>query len=191
MYSGLNDTELLDLLKADDEAAFAELYNRYWKLLFVTANNILQNYTSAQDVVQDVFASLWQRRLLLAITSLKPWLLQATRFQVFKAIRAEKLSADFYERLADASKYLIVEEPILFKELQQILQTIIQTLPPDQQAIFKMSREENLTYREIAEKMGISVKTVEKKISRSLRDIHTGLDKSSISILLIAWLVNR
>ncbi len=61
-YSVLDDFELLRLFYEEDEDAFAEIYNRYWKVFFYTANNIIQNRDVAQDVVQEVFITFWQRR---------------------------------------------------------------------------------------------------------------------------------
>lgn len=91
------DDQLLSLLHTNNESAYTEIFNRYWKAMFVTANNILQNKDAAQDIVQEVFTSLWQRRHETDISSLKSYLYQATRFQVFKAIRAEKMILRFIQ----------------------------------------------------------------------------------------------
>jgi RNA polymerase sigma-70 factor (ECF subfamily) len=88
--SSHTDDQLLYLLRNSDDAAFAEIYNRYWKPLYLSANNVLQVKDAAQDAVQEVFISLWKRRDIVHIDSLPSYLHQAVRFQVFKAIRAEK-----------------------------------------------------------------------------------------------------
>lgn len=185
-YRDHNDHELLQLLVADDRGAFAELYRRHWKPLFVTAASILQNHSIAGDIVQEVFISVWQRRLELKVRSPSAYLQQAVRFQVFKAIRAGKTDADFQKRLSEVSRDILADDPLLFKELQRLLEAVIRSLPEDQRTIFRMNRDENLTYKEIAGRLGISVKTVEKKMSRSLRHLRSGLDDIAPLLVLLA-----
>jgi RNA polymerase sigma-70 factor (family 1) len=177
------DEQLVFLLSENDESAFSEIYERYWKLLYVTAYNILQQRDASKDLVQDVFLSLWQRRSVVQIESLKGWLLQAVRFQVLKAIRAEKASTDFYKRLSLVSQSFQTEDPLLFKELQETMQDTMRLLPDDQQIIFKLNREESKTYSQIAIEKNISIKTVEKKISLVLRHLRGGLDKALSHLL--------
>ncbi|HYH56379.1 MAG TPA: RNA polymerase sigma-70 factor, partial [Anseongella sp.] len=175
-YEDHTDKELLRLMSTDDEAAFTELYGRYWKTLFLTARSILHDGPLAEDIVQEVFISIWRRRGELDIGSPRAYLQQATRFRVLKAIRAGKADADFYNRLSQVSRDILSDNPVLFKELQHLLQALMNSLPEDQQTIFRMNRDEDFTYKEIAGKLGISVKTVEKKMSRSLSQIRSGLD---------------
>ena len=113
-YSALDDFELLQFLKKDDEHAYTEIYNRYWKLLFYTAYNVIQTKTEVQDAIQEVFIALWQRRKEAVIQNLKPYLLQATRFQVLKAIRVQKTDELFYSRLAAVTADIVYENPMLF-----------------------------------------------------------------------------
>ena len=186
-YSRLDDTELLRLLYEDDENAFAEIYNRYWKLLFYTAHNILQNQSVAQDAVQEVFIAFWQRRKEANVQSLKAYLQQATRFQVLKAIRDQKADERFYCRLADVTTDMVYENPLLFKEQEALLRQILENLPEDCRYIFKLSREEHLTYKQIAGQLNISEKTVEKKMSICLKHIRQALQQNmglSVSLLL-------
>jgi len=184
-YTLQNDTGLLVLMKQGDEAAFTELYNRHWKPLYVSARNILRTPEAAKDVVQEVFTSLWQNRASLDIRYPKAYLQQAVRFQVLKAIRSDKVSADFYHRLTEASSEMITENHLLFKEFQHTVAELIQSLPEDCRQAFLLSRDQQLSYNQIAERLHVSVKTVEKKMSRSLRYLRIGLDKSSISLYFL------
>ncbi|MBO9204163.1 sigma-70 family RNA polymerase sigma factor [Niastella sp. MAH-29] len=173
------------MLSQNDELAFAEIYNRYWKLLYSSAHKILQVKDAAQDAVQEVFISLWKRRTDLHIEVLQSYLYQAVRFQVFKAIRAEKTDQDFFNRLALITKDILIEDPVLFKEVETTYQQLIHTLPPDEQEIFLLHRDSGLTYKQIAEQKNISVKTVEKKMSRSLRELRFGLDDALLVLIMI------
>lgn len=174
-YAGLSDNRLLQLCSEDDELAFTEIFNRYWKFLFRVANNILQNPDVAQDVVQEVFINLWQRKKETPIESPTAYLKQATRFQVLKAIRDKKTDDQFLKRLASVTVEVLQENPLLFKEQQKLLNRLIDLLPADCKEAFRLSRDENLTYRQIARKLNISEKTVEKRISKSLKYIRNGI----------------
>jgi len=189
-YLSLEDQQLLELLRQEDEDAFSQVFNRYWKLVFVTANNILQNQTVAQDIVQDVFASLWVRKTEVQIQNLKAYLQQAARFQVLKAIREQKADDQFYKRLADTSTEIFYDNPLLFKEQEALLHKILAGLPDDCLQIFKLNREEQLTYKQIAAQLDISEKTVEKKMSISLKHIRQALQQNmGISIgLMVSFL---
>ncbi|OQP57448.1 hypothetical protein A4R26_24605 [Niastella populi] len=178
------DDQLLKRLYQNDEGAFAEIYNRYWKPLYTSAHNILQVREAAQDAVQEVFISLWKRRQDLQVDVLQSYLHQAVRFQVFKAVRAGKTDQDFFNRLSLISKDILIEDPVLFKELESIYQQLIQSLPPDEQEIFLLHRDGGLTYKQIAEQKNISVKTVEKKMSRALKEIRYGMDDAMLVVLV-------
>lgn len=184
-YTPQNDQGLLVLMKEGDMAAFTELYNRHWKPLYVSARNLLRTPEVAKDIVQEVFTSLWQNRASLDIRYLKAYLQQAVRFQVLKAIRSDKASADFYHRLTEASTEIIIENHLLFKELQHTVAELIQSLPEDCRQAFLLSRDQHLSYNQIAERLNVSVKTVEKKMSHSLKYIRIGLGKSTISLYLL------
>jgi RNA polymerase sigma-70 factor (family 1) len=186
------DDQLLKLLYQSDEGAFAEIYNRYWKSLYTSAHNILQVREVAQDAVQEVFISLWKRRQNIQVDVLQPYLHQAVRFQVFKAIRAEKTDQDFFNRLSAISKDILFEDPVLFKELESIYLQLIQSLAPDEQEIFRLHRDGGLTYKQIAEQKNISVKTVEKKMSHALKEIRYGIDDAMmIAFVTSATIMNN
>ncbi|MBT2563121.1 RNA polymerase sigma-70 factor [Pedobacter sp. ISL-68] len=172
----LSDGELVSILKDGDRNAFGEIYNRYWKPLHHSAYNILGDENAASDVLQEVFVSLWHRRGAVEILSLKSYLFQAVRFGVLKSIRQQKTDQLFYTRLAAVTSEIVLENPMLFKEQQHLITQLISQLPEDCRTIFIMSREENLTYKQIANKLDISEKTVEKKMSISLRMIRKGLN---------------
>ncbi|SKA09447.1 RNA polymerase, sigma-24 subunit, RpoE [Chitinophaga eiseniae] len=182
-YNTYTDDQLWRQITLDDQDAFATVYHRYWKVLYLRARNMLSDGDLAQDIVQEVFISLWHRRQEVEILHLKAYLFQAVRFQELKALRNLKSDTNFYERLAHISKDLLQHEPLAFKELDSVLQRVVAAIPEDQRTIFSMSRDEGLTYREIADRMEISVKTVEKKISQALRTIRKGMD-SAFPLLL-------
>lgn len=185
-YSTYRDEQLCVLLWGDDQDAFTEIYQRYWKVLYQRASAMLHDSQLAQDVVQEVFISLWNRRADVRIDNLQAYLHQAVRFQELKSLHRLKSDTTFYDRLASITQDMIDHEPLLYNEMERIVRTLLSKLPEDQRRILSMSREEGLTYRQIAEKLGISIKTVEKKISLSLRAIRKGMDGSFPLILSLA-----
>ncbi|QNR85326.1 RNA polymerase sigma-70 factor [Pedobacter riviphilus] len=179
-----SDAELTELLREGDRGAFTVIYNNYWKLLFQTAYRILNNTIAAEDIVQDIFVSLWNRKNEAVILNLKAYLQQATRFAVYEAIRQKKHDSNFYNRLALITADIITDNPLLFKEQQELLSEIINALPEDCKESFRLSREEGMTYKQIAAVLGISEKTVEKRITKSLKHIRKGLSLSGcLSVL--------
>ncbi|HEV8081559.1 MAG TPA: RNA polymerase sigma-70 factor [Chitinophagaceae bacterium] len=191
LYNIYNDKELFDLLRTEDVTAFTEIYNRYWKKLYVTANAILNDDEAARDIIQNVFISLWERRQSAEIEFPAAYLQQATRFQVFKAIRASKADASFYRRLTDVSATIIFEKPLLFKELLQLLHKILEELPEDQRRAFLLNRNDGLSYREIAAEMNISTKTVEKKISNTLKSLRIGFNEAFVLVGILLTIINK
>ncbi|KQC02502.1 RNA polymerase sigma factor [Pedobacter sp. Hv1] len=179
------DVELISMIKDGDRAAFNKIYNRYWKLLYDSAYKIFQDEDIISDILQEVFISLWQRRDIVEIQNLKAYLYQAVRFATLKAIRTQKTDRKLYDRLAEITTEIFTEDPLIFKEQQYLIQHLLDKLPADCQEIFIMSREESLTYKQIAEVLQISIKTVEKKMTRSLKLIRGGLNiEFCLSIVL-------
>ncbi len=183
-YTNYQDQELVALLQQNDAGAFTELYNRHWKSLYYTALSILQNQEASRDIVQEVFTSLWQRRGAVTIEFPKTYLQQATRFQVFKAIHADKASKAFYERLAGVSADMVIENPLVYKELEHLVRDLLDSLPEDARMAFLLNRDEKLTYAQIAIKMDISVKTVEKKMSQTLKLLRKGLSEAFLFVFM-------
>ena len=175
-YQNIGDEELVKLLKFDDRNAFTEIYNRFWKLLFSTAQNITDNTDSAQDIVQNIFLSLWQRRHVSDISSLKAYLQQATRYAVLQSLREKHCDAQFHQRLSGLTSEIINDDPLLFKEQQELLNDLLKSMPENYSKTYLMNREEGLTYKQIASQLEISEKTVEKRISKSLRHLRRGLN---------------
>src|SRR5688572_5064374 len=98
VYSRLSDDELMALLAGDD-AAFDEIYERYWSLLYRAAFNVLRDEDACMDVIQDVFIWFWEHRSDISFRSVKAYLLVAVKYKVANYIRNGKVRESFYDRI--------------------------------------------------------------------------------------------
>jgi len=179
-YDLLTDGELTDLLKSNDKTAFTEIYNRYWKRLFGIAANKIKDLDEAEEIVQDIFVSLWRRREdLSAIISLSSYLAISVKYRVIKTLEKQSHAqkyADYYEyamSITDNS----TEEWMEFEELKTQLSQFVAELPAKCQLVFKMSRESGFPQKRIAEELGISEKTVEAHLGKALKILRTRLSQ--------------
>lgn len=173
-----SDQELVHLMQSGNEAAFTELYNRYWDKLFAIAAHKLQNLAEAEEVVQDIYLELWNRRAGLQITtSLPAYLSTAVKFKVINilALRHRRLRYQEHAVQVAAAGDLSTEQWLRFGELQSRLTALVNELPDKCRLVFRLSREEGLSHKEIAATIGVAEKTVEAHLSRALRTLRTQL----------------
>lgn len=176
------DTELVALLKNDNHAAFTELYNRYWKLLFYVAFKRLEVYDEAEEVVQDVFTDIWSRRTTLIIhTSFKYYLATATQYQVMNRMAKmnRRLEAVRLSAKNETTDQLPADQRLLFQELEAQINSLVKELPEKCSLVYQLSRHDGLTNKEIAARLDISEKTVENQITKALARIRKGLGRKS------------
>lgn len=190
VYTDLNNSELLDLLKEDDQLAFAELYDRYWKHLYVIAKNRLSSSGVAEDLTHDIFEDLWSRRHSLKIEALEHYLSRAIKFSIFNYIRKESRMQQWDDSAFQSLEYShnSTEEYLSFKEKVEKLETGISSLPRTCQLIFRYSRQDHYSNQEIADKLGVSKRTVENQISIALKRLRKLFYFLTVSLILIAVL---
>ncbi len=177
-FSNYTDLELLGLLKSGYSRAFDEIYRRYWPVMHRLVSRMLGNGDLANDAVQDVFVSFWERRKALnADISLKHYLYAAARNKVLMHIRSSQIATRYLETLGDIlqSGAPAADESLLNMELAARFEAELQHLPPKMREAFELSRMEENSYKEIAEKMGISDNTVKHHISDALKILRKKL----------------
>lgn len=184
------DTLIVNRLRDGDKAALTELYNTYWELLFISAQNVLKDREKCEDIIQDVFMNIWQNRKKLVINiSLKSYLYACVRYQVFHQFRKNKdnIQVEFFNNLDTRFQHATPETEMMHEELVQQITSIIKSFPKKRQLVYKLSREEQLSHKEIAERLNISTKTVENHITKSLQTIRLSMG-SLASMAMIIWL---
>ncbi len=180
----LSDRQLLIFLQRGDESAFTEIYTRYSRKLLAIAFNYSKNPDLAEEIVQDIFFSLWERKTSLNIDSLAAYLATAVKFAIFKQIYSQKKREELAKNNYAIETIVSVEDKIDAKFLDEYIQGIVETLPEKCKLVFQYSRNAYLSNKEIADKMQISEKTVEAHMTKALRTIRNNLSKSGTTILL-------
>ena len=186
-FSEHSDEELIRLLNNDSQEAFEELYHRHWFHLYQSAFYILQEKAASKDVVQDIFIWLWENRTTLHISNVKGYLKASVRFKVANYIRSGNIRESFFNavsKLNPGEPSTSTDDDISLKELQNIIHKAILQLPDKCREVYLLSRDEGLTNRQIAERLGISIKTVEAQMSIALKRL-----RSTIGVYLILQLI--
>ena len=172
-----SDGILLALLAENNEQAFTEIYNRYWKLLFAIAYSHVRNIQLTEDIVHDVFASLWAHRGNTEIRSLQNYLASATKYIVFAAIKKKNREQSY---LATQAKLYTEPDPELTidnKMLFEFIKKEVDKLPEKCRLVFKYRSETGLSNQEVAERMITTKKTVENQINKAIRHLRDSIKK--------------
>lgn len=189
----INDDVLLQQLKAGDEEAFSKIYTKYWRKIYMLAYDRLKDAKQSQDIVQDIFISLWERRERLDIQNLKAYLYSSVRYNVFKLVAANKVTDDFYT-LSEAlsPKASAADHQIITSELMEAFHNLVDNMPAQRKKIFRMRYEEDLKTRVIAEQLNISQKTVQNQLLSSYQDIRSLLAQIlSLAVFIYTCFQNR
>lgn len=178
-YSNLSDPELISLLKEGDELAFTEIYKRYWEFLYQSCYSILKDSDTCDDIVQEIFVWLWANKEKHITDSFKPYLYAAAKYKVANLIRHGKVKDAFFERSVYLNQLSADENVMELKELKEIIAQFTSGLPERARMIFHLSRNELLSNKEIAERLGISEKTVENQMNINLKKLKGSLGRLS------------
>ena len=192
----INEREIVLRLIDGDEDAFCELYATYKNRLLYFAMRFVKSRDFAEDIFHDAFTVIWQgRRFIDPNASFSSYLYTIMRNRILNQIRNMEKEDTLKESiLSQAIDYSDdTKNNILSGDLKNIIQKAFESLTPRQQEIFRMSREELLSHKEIADKLGISIHTVQEHISLALHTIRTYLTKYSdtyADLLLILICMN-
>ena len=186
------DSETIKQFKADDMSAFDIIYRKYSKKLYRFAYSIIKVKPDAEGIVHEVFIKVWEKRNKIdEYLSFESYLFTITYNTTISFIRKKVKENKFIEHLKSMQNPSIqsnIIPEIEYKELKDKSEKIIGLLPYRQKQIYKLNREEGLTYKEIAAKLTISINTVETHMERALRSIRKNLGDVSIVLLILYYL---
>ncbi len=193
MYSNtlnlkMEEQTLLIELKKGNKLAFSELFNKYYKDLVLFGGNFLQNKTLCEDIVQNIFMKLWRDREIIEIeTSLKSFLLRSVQNSCLDELRHRGVIREHesYSMIYSVSDHIDTENYVLFSDLQSHLSDALRKLPQACREAFEMNRLEGLKYREIAEKLKVSERTIEVRIGKALSLLRSHLKEFFVTILIL------
>jgi RNA polymerase sigma-70 factor (family 1) len=187
----MTDGELIGLISTGDKAAFTEIYNRYWKKTLAIAYNHTKDKSAAEEIVQEIFIGLWNRRAKIDIRVPAHYLATAAKFAVFKTYyRAQKREQRLLNSLSFEESHEI-EELISARLLQEYINGLVEQLPERCRLVFKYSREAGLSIPEIAGEMDIAEKTVEAHLTKALRTIRGKLNESGALVAVFTMMLYR
>jgi RNA polymerase sigma-70 factor (ECF subfamily) len=165
-------------MRKGDERAFRALYDRYWKKLLVRARLMLDSCPEAEELVHDIFVKLWRKRETIVIQhGFHTYIAAMLKYDTFRRLATRRsrgtvvLSPDLEER-PDA----VTQEWLDYAQLREQLEKAVRLLPEQGQLIFRLSREQGLSDKEIAARLGIALSTVRTQMYRSLRKLKIALD---------------
>lgn len=173
-------------MKSDDKEAFAILYKRYWRKVYNFADLYALSSEASEEIVQEVFIKLWEsRKFIDEEKNFDGFLFIITRNLIFNQSR-KNFNQTFYQTtvLEAMDESYSIEEELETSDLKEYISSLFALLPPRQQEVFRMSRERQLTYKEIAGELKISEKTVEHHMSEALKFLRKNLKLYSLFISL-------
>lgn len=179
------DIELNALLQQGDEASFTEIFNRYWDKLYFIAHKHLKSSQLAEEIVQDVFMTLWEKRETLAIHSLPLYLAAMTRYAVY-----HKLAWQKKQRVVGL--HGLLKEPATNKDLEyldnklliEIIEKLSNQLPQKCRMVFIQNKLMDIPLQQVADNMNISSKTAEAHLTKALKSMRKNMG-DAFSVLFI------
>lgn len=181
-------------LRSEDELAFEILFRKYYLRLCGFANKFIANSAESEEIVQEVFLNIWKKKDKLNLDDeIRPYLFKSVQNLCFNFLEHRKVIDSYYSVIdivyRNQAEDFDTYESVLYTEFQSRAERAIDSLPEECGKIFRMSRHDGLKYAEIADKLGISVKTVETQMSRALAKLKTEL-KDYLSVVIIGIFLN-
>lgn len=181
------DSELIEKLRIGDVEAFDHVYHRYAGKLYAFSLKYLRSKEEAEELVQSVFLKVWEnQKNIKKDTSFKSYLFTIAYNEICNLFRRRKYHQNFFDKsmIGNPEASVETEDQIEFKFVSEQVEQIISRLPEKQKTIFRKSRQEGMSTKEIADELGLSPGTVDNYISESLKFIRSNLKDNRFSILL-------
>lgn len=188
----MGDKEYVECLKKDDFSAFDALFHKYSTSLYAFALSITRDSFAAEEVTQLVFLKVWEKREQInEHLSFKSFLFSVAYHETISWLRKEKSEKTRIGEFVLISGFQSneTEQAVEFRNIEGLANQLIQEMPEKRKEIFKLSREQGFSNREIAEKLGISIKTVENQMTSALKYLREKLGKHDILGLLFYFLM--
>ncbi|WP_143306153.1 RNA polymerase sigma factor [Chitinophaga vietnamensis] len=168
-----NERNLLLKLAQNEDDAFVPLFHHYRHRIYAIALHLLGSASLAEDAVQDIFMKIWlKRQELHEISHFKAYLFTTARNHIFTSLKLIARQQRMESELSKADLPPVKDSLLVYKEYEQILQKAIAQLPPQQELIYKLSKEEGLKRNEIAARLQLSPETIKVHLANAMRSIR-------------------
>ena len=188
--ANVSDNDLVFLLQEGSEDAYTEIYNRYKWLMHTHAYKKLGDRDEANDLIQELFTSLWVRRKDIVLTStLSAYLYTSIRNKVLNIIEHRQVESKYINSLIRFSNQYVSTTDYKVREnlLMEIIEREIAALPPKMRQVFELSRKSHLNHKDIAEHLGISEETVKSQVKNALKVLRVRLGLFFYILLLVKF----
>lgn len=185
------DISILKQLKTGDMAAFDTIYQSYSKKLYSFTFSLLKDHEQSEEMVQDVFVTLWEKRDGININlQFENYLFTICYNSARKFFRRKKIEKKVKEYLLINAPESIPEtdNTIIYNELMTMVELTVEKLPPKRKAVYKLSRQEGKQIKEIADRLNISSRTAETHLTKALKFLKQELEQASLLSLLYFYL---
>ncbi|NDV57223.1 RNA polymerase sigma-70 factor [Bacteroides sp. 519] len=177
----LNDISVLKKIKEGNINAYEHVFKLYYSGLMIYAFGIIGRKDIAEEIVQDVFYKIWKERENIQILhSIKSYLYGAVRNQSLQYCEHQEVKERYKQKVLLANVEAHEDNPeeqFLIKELEEIINKTLKQLPPRRQQIFKLHRFEGKKYKEIADELSLSVKTIEAEMTKTYQALRKEIEK--------------
>jgi RNA polymerase sigma-70 factor (family 1) len=181
---------LLEKVGEGDEKAFGLLFHQHWDHIYTVALSITHSSTVSEDLVQEIFLKIWlNRQQLPSIENFDDYLFIIARNTIYTSLRRTGIKENFLQKLESPRAVRTPEEELLAKESRELIRNAILQLSPQQQEVYRLSRETGLKYEQIAQQLGIAKSTVRNHMVKALQKIRDYLRAGSVDLLLFLCLL--
>lgn len=185
--STFSDRELLDAIRQNDERAFAELFRRYWKSVHTVVYGRIRSLDIAQEIVQNLFISIWEKRASISINHLPSYLHTAAKNRVINHIESQLIQKkhwDYYKQFIPDHDHT-TEHAVEWSELMRAVENGMSRLPEKSRRIFRLHRFDGLSITEIAGSLKVSEKAIQYHITKSIKQLKLHLKDYILSVCVL------
>lgn len=192
LTDNIGEPELTERICKGDRVAFDVAFRRYYPGLVIFASQFTAEQSVAEEIVQDFFVRLWEKRMDLVFTdSMKSYFFTSVKNRCFNYLKHRKIELEVIERLKVISRQSLLFEPDVYldSELQEKITRAVNALPERCREVFIMSRFKGMKNDEIAEQLNLSKRTVETHISNAIASLRRDL-KEYAGLVILIWFLS-